>query len=142
MSWQMVPLGGLVPTTPPAARRHSCSGKGYVGTKKAYSKTDVEYLAEIDMADNYRLWRMFYHEERWAETMGVVAPVDHLIDLDTPSQLLAGPVPTQADLYEKLCRSVRRDLVVALPPVTFTSGGSVVADAIDIGVTSAPAGST
>ncbi len=84
---------------------------------------------------------MFCHEERWAATRGGAVPVDHLIDLDTQRELLVRPVPTQADLYERFCLSVRRDLVVALPPVTFTSGGSVVADAIDPGVTSATAGS-
>ena len=91
------------------------------------------------MGDNYRLWRMFFHEERWAESMGSFVPVDRLIDLDFPY----GPnPPPQAELYQTFCRNVRHDLTVALPPVYITPGGSIVADAIDLGVTSAPAGST
>ncbi len=104
-----------------------------------YTKTDIEYLAEIDVNDNHRLWRMFFHEERWAESMASFVDVYHIVDIDVPCG--ANP-PTAAYLYQEFCRKVRRDLGVSLPELFFAPGGTIVADSISLGATSASAGST
>ncbi len=49
--------------------------------KKNYSETDVAYIAKIDKVDQLRLWRMFHHEERWADTQCGIVAADHIIDV-------------------------------------------------------------
>ena len=92
------------------------------------------------MVDHHRLWRMFYHEERWADAMSGVVALDHVIDIETPH--LEGSGITQNDLYNTFLFDLRRALGVSLPPLPASLGGSGIADEINPGVTSATAGSS
>ncbi len=106
--------------------------------KQHYSKTESVYLAEVEKENNQRLWRSFFHEERWAESMSSYVDADHIVDLDFD---YGAKRPTQGSIYESFNAKMRREAGVRLPPLVCDASGTCVGDAVDVGATSASAGS-
>ena len=100
---------------------------------RPYSKTESEYLAVVEKESNQRLWRLFFHEERWAESMSSYVDVDHVVDLDIDLD------PKALSPVETFCSKVRLAAGVTLPPLVF-SGGTIVADSINVDVVSESSG--
>ena len=107
---------------------------------KAYNMTDIAYLDTADMAYHHRLWRMFYHEERWADTQSGVVAADHVIDIEWPH--IEGSGTTLDDLYTTFVNGLRQALGVSLLPLPASLGGAGIPAEIAPGVTSATAGSS
>ncbi len=97
--------------------------------KRPHSTTESAHLAEVEKRENHRLWRMFFHEERWAESMSSFVNVDHVVDLDIDLD------PKALSPVETFCSKVRLAARVTLPPLVF-SGGTIVADSINVDVVS------
>ena len=91
---------------------------------RPYSIPEAAHINAVDQRDNHHMWRLFFHGERWAESMSHFVAVDHVIDLDVV------PDPGSLSPITFFCSKIRTAAGVSLPPV-YMQGDNIIGDSID-----------